>query len=94
MTTQRDLKATTPRLRRTPPQEGNKDTVQRAKESCEASGHAALDHFRGVTKMVELGSGSKREIDDSRGFSTRCVENPLESLIIDPQNCGRRAPSL
>ena len=38
--------------------------IQRAMESCEASDHAASDHFRGVTKMVELGSGSKREIDD------------------------------
>ena len=38
--------------------------VKRAMESCEASGHAASDHFRGVTKMVELGSSSKREIDD------------------------------
>ena len=38
--------------------------IQRAMESCEASGHTASDHFRGVTKMVELGSGSKREIDD------------------------------
>lgn len=26
--------------------------------------HATSDHFLGVTKMVELGSGSKREIDD------------------------------
>ncbi|MGE4294881.1 MAG: DNA damage-inducible protein D [Campylobacterales bacterium] len=38
--------------------------INRAIESCEASGHRASDHFRGVTKMVELGSGSKREIDD------------------------------
>jgi DNA-damage-inducible protein D len=38
--------------------------IQRAMESCEASGHGASDHFRGVTKMVELGSSSKREIDD------------------------------
>lgn len=38
--------------------------INRAIESCEASGHNASDHFRGVTKMVELGSGSKREIDD------------------------------
>jgi hypothetical protein len=38
--------------------------IQRAMASCEASGHGASDHFRGVTKMVELGSGSKREIDD------------------------------
>lgn len=38
--------------------------INRAIESCEASGHGASDHFRGVTKMVELGSGSKREVDD------------------------------
>lgn len=38
--------------------------IQRAMESCAASGHAASDHFRGVTKMVDLGSGSRREIDD------------------------------
>jgi len=38
--------------------------LQRAMESCEAGGHAASDHFRGVTKMVELGSSARREIDD------------------------------
>lgn len=38
--------------------------INRAMESCEATGQAASDHFRGVTKMVELGSGSQREIDD------------------------------
>lgn len=38
--------------------------INRAIESCEASGHGAPDHFRGVTKMVELGSGSKREVED------------------------------
>jgi hypothetical protein len=38
--------------------------INRAVESCEATGHVASDHFRGVTKMVDLGSGSKREVDD------------------------------
>ncbi len=38
--------------------------IQRAMESCEASGHAASDHFRGVTKMIELGKGGQREVDD------------------------------
>lgn len=47
---------------------------------------AATDHFRGVTKMVGLGSGSKYEVDHARGFSTRCVENPLEPLTIDHVN--------
>jgi len=38
--------------------------ISRAMESCEASGHDVSDHFRGVTKMVELGSGSQRAVDD------------------------------
>jgi DNA-damage-inducible protein D len=33
--------------------------IQRAMESCEASGHAASDHFRGVTKLIELGSNRR-----------------------------------
>lgn len=44
--------------------ENFKAAIERAVQSCEASGHEASDHFRGVTKMVELGSGSRREIDD------------------------------
>ena len=38
--------------------------IQRAMQSCQASGHGVADHFRGVTKMVELGSGSRRDVDD------------------------------
>lgn len=38
--------------------------IQRALESCEASGHATSDHFRGVTKLITHGKGGQREIDD------------------------------
>lgn len=38
--------------------------VCRAMESCKTSGIEILDHFREVTKMVELGSGAKRSIKD------------------------------
>lgn len=38
--------------------------VSKAKTACETSGHAVSDHFAGVGKMVGLGSGSQREIDD------------------------------
>ena len=38
--------------------------ISKAKTACEISGHAVLDHFVDVNKMVELGSGSQREIDD------------------------------
>lgn len=38
--------------------------VKRSMESCEASGVAVSNHFREVTKMVQLGSGAKRNIKD------------------------------
>lgn len=38
--------------------------ITKAKISCEASGNDILDHFVEVNKMVKLGSGSEREIDD------------------------------
>lgn len=38
--------------------------IQRAITSCETTGYKAVDHFRGVTKMVALGSGAERAIDD------------------------------
>lgn len=39
-------------------------TINRAINSCETSGMNVSDHFREVTKMVQLGSGSKRNIKD------------------------------
>ncbi|MDP1982071.1 MAG: DNA damage-inducible protein D [Sulfuritalea sp.] len=38
--------------------------VGKAKTSCEVSNHPISDHFVEVTKMVDLGSGSQREVDD------------------------------
>lgn len=38
--------------------------IQRAITSCETTGFESADHFRGVTKMVKLGSGAERTIDD------------------------------
>ncbi len=38
--------------------------ISKAKTACEVSGHRAADHFVGVNKMVDLGSGSQREIED------------------------------
>jgi DNA-damage-inducible protein D len=40
------------------------NVLGRAKTACEVSGHEIGDHFAGVGKMVDLGSGSQREIDD------------------------------
>jgi len=40
------------------------NVVSKAKTACEVSGHEVADHFADVGKMVDLGSGSRREIDD------------------------------
>jgi DNA-damage-inducible protein D len=38
--------------------------VQRAREACETSGHSTANHFADVGKMISLGKGAEREIDD------------------------------
>lgn len=41
-----------------------KGTIERAIISCETTGYDPDNHFRGVTKMVKLGSGAERAIED------------------------------
>ena len=38
--------------------------LSKARTACEVSGRAIADHFADVGKMVDLGSGSQRQIDD------------------------------
>ncbi|MBN8738368.1 MAG: DNA damage-inducible protein D [Lysobacterales bacterium 69-70] len=40
------------------------NVVSKARTACEVSGHDVADHFADVGKMVDLGSGSQREVDD------------------------------
>jgi hypothetical protein len=40
------------------------EAVRRAITACQKAGHDPADHFRGVTKLVVVGSGAEREIDD------------------------------
>ena len=44
--------------------ENFQNVVSKAKTACEVSGHQVADHFADVRKMVTLGSGSQREIND------------------------------
>lgn len=38
--------------------------IKRAIESCETTGYSVEDHFRGVAKMIEIGKGGQRPVDD------------------------------
>ena len=40
------------------------NVLSKAQEACKNAGVEVSDHFTGVSKMVSLGSGSEREIDD------------------------------
>ncbi len=40
------------------------ETIERAKLACENSGYNPSDHFANVGKMVGIGSGAEREVDD------------------------------
>ena len=40
------------------------NVIDKAKEACSNAGQSVSDHFADVSKMVNLGSGSEREIDD------------------------------
>jgi DNA-damage-inducible protein D len=56
--------------------------IQRAKEACEKSGGSIRDHFPGVRKMVSIGSGAEKEIEDIKLTRYACY---LVTLNGDPR---------
>ena len=40
------------------------NVIDKAKEACDNAGQSAADHFADVSKMVNLGSGAEREVED------------------------------
>lgn len=57
--------------------------INKAKQACVNSGHPITDHFVDVNKMVSLGSGSQRKVDDiKRGFNLFEALNQLPYNVI------------
>jgi len=65
--------------------ENLKTAFKRNIDSCEASGYVADDHVRGVTKMIEVGKGGHRLIDDFMSLSLEAhpQDPPLVSETSD-----------
>lgn len=66
------------------------DAVKRAMTSCEASGNSAGDHFAGVGKMIEVGKGGQRKVEDYHLSRFACYliaqnGNPRKPEIADAQ---------
>lgn len=40
--------------------------IERAKEACHQSGHDVADHFADIRKMVDIGSGAQRPLEDTQ----------------------------
>ena len=60
--------------------------ISKAKTACEVSGHPITDHFVDVTKMVEIGSGSMRDVDDVRQHQS-AVGNPSDGTSVFSDHC-------
>ncbi|MDE6483391.1 MAG: DNA damage-inducible protein D [Rikenellaceae bacterium] len=65
--------------------------IEKAKNACESAGERVTDHFADVRKMVSLGSGSEREVDDYMLTRYACYliaqnGDPRKSQIAFAQN--------
>jgi DNA-damage-inducible protein D len=64
--------------------------IDKARQACETSGRVVTDHFADVSKMVDIGSGARREVEDFRLSRYACyliVQNgdPSKPVIANGQ---------
>ena len=64
------------------------NAIDYAKKSCENSGHNVEDHFPGVGKMVQIGSNTKRKIQDNKLSRYACY------LIVQNGDSRKKAVAL
>jgi len=67
-----------------------KRVIEKAMEACRQSGHDVADHFSQMAKMVDIGSGARREIEDYQLSRYACyliVQNgdPSKPVIANGQ---------
>lgn len=63
------------------------NAVDKAKEACINAGQKLTDHFADVSKMVQIGSGAEKEIDDI--LLTRYACYPMNAVRTDLRVCPR-----
>jgi len=49
--------------------------IDKAKIACQTAGHNVSDHFPDVRKMIQLGKGAEREVEDIALIELKSVEN-------------------
>lgn len=68
--------------------------IQRAMTSCESTGYESSDHFRGVTKMIEIDKGGQRRINPEvlpAEEDIRMLERRVKS---EEKKIAKQAPKL
>lgn len=63
------------------------NAVDKAKEACINAEQKLTDHFADVSKMVQIGSGAEKEIDDI--LLTRYACYPMNAVRKDLRVCPR-----
>lgn len=61
--------------------------IAKAIISCEASGHPSADHFVETNKMVELGSGASRNLEDFHLSPLRLLSGSAKWRSVETGDC-------